>query len=253
MSSNIAFIEHPVTKHCPILTAGDVSPKALVDLVDAHNEYFIAKDIEDKDKVKKILGGFKDVHIRDWIASDRERLLALDYMAFMDELHINYLPADWEDNVCTETLGMKMDKNAKFWDWCQAMCALNIVLCGTPSHLSETALHNQLEANLEPSLRLYCVHEKLGKVTVLKDWITAVKEADEKLKDDRKRSCEIFREEAALRAAKRPALSNHSRAGNSDVRGSTSGTSDSQTKRCPKLDPEERKLLIMYNGCFKCR
>ena len=119
-------------KHCPILTAGDVSPKALVDLVDMHNEYFIAKDINDKDKVKKILGGFKDVHIRDWITSDRERLLILDYSAFMAELHTNYFPADWEDNVCTEILSMKMDKNAKFWDWCQAMCALNIVLRGTP-------------------------------------------------------------------------------------------------------------------------
>ena len=116
MSSKIAFVKHPVTKHCPILTAGDISPKALVDLVDAHNEYFIAKDIDNKDKVKKILGGFKDVHICDWITSDRERLLTLDYSAFMAELCTNYLPADWEDNVRTEILSMKMDKNAKFWD-----------------------------------------------------------------------------------------------------------------------------------------
>ena len=69
MAPNAAFVEHPVTKHCPILTMGDVSPKALVDLVDAHNEYFFAKDINDADKVKKILGGFKDIHIRDWIAN----------------------------------------------------------------------------------------------------------------------------------------------------------------------------------------
>lgn len=110
----MAFIEHPVTKYCLILTTGDMS---LVDLVNAHNEYFIAKDINNKDKVKKILGRFKDVHIRDWIASDRERLLALDYKAFMTELRTNYLPADWEDNVHTEILGMKMDKNVKFWDW----------------------------------------------------------------------------------------------------------------------------------------
>ena len=95
MSSNVAFIEHPVMKHCPILTTGNVSPKALVD---AHNEYFIVKDINDKDKVK-ILGGFKDVHISDWITSNRECLLALDYLAFMDELCTNYLPTDWEDNV----------------------------------------------------------------------------------------------------------------------------------------------------------
>ena len=128
MSSNIAFVEHPVTKHCPIITMGDMSPKALVDLIDAHNEYFITKDIDDADKVRKILGRFKDVHIHDWIAGDRECLLVLDYEAFMVELHINYLPADWEDNVHTEILRMKMERNNKFWDWCQSMHALNIVL-----------------------------------------------------------------------------------------------------------------------------
>lgn len=85
-----------------------------------------------------------------------------------------------------------MEKNDKFWDWCQSMHALNIILWGTPSHLTETVLHNQLEASLDPSLCLYCVHEKLGKITVLKDWIAAVKEANKKLKDDRKHSCEIF-------------------------------------------------------------
>ena len=218
-----------------------------------HNEYFIAKDIDDKDKVKKILGGFKDVHIRNWITSDRECLLTLDYSAFMAELHTNYLPVDWEDNVHTEILSMKMDKNAKFWDWCQAMHTLNIVLRGTPSHLLDTALRNHLEANLKTSLHLYYVHEKLGKVTVLKDWIAAVKEADEKLKDDRKHSHEIFREEAALRAAKRPALSNYSRAGNSDAHALSSGTSEAQTKRCLKLNPKERNLLMKHNGCFKCQ
>ena len=108
MSSNIAFVEHAVAKHCLILTAGDVSPKVLVDLVDAHNEYFIAKDIDNADKVKKILGRFKDIHICDWIASDRERLLALDYEAFMAELHANYLPANWEDNVRTQILVLEL-------------------------------------------------------------------------------------------------------------------------------------------------
>ena len=169
-----------------------MSPKALVDLVDAHNKYFIAKDIDNGDKVKKILGRFKDVHICDWIANDRNHLLALDYADFMDKLHANCLPADWEDNVCTEIFGMKMDKNVKFWDWCQSMRGLNIVLRGTSSHLMDTALRNQLEASLEPSLHLYCIHEKLGRITVLKDWITAMKEADKKLKDDHKRSCEVF-------------------------------------------------------------
>ena len=74
-----------------------------------------------------------------------------------------------------------MKSNMKFWDWCQEMRATNIILRGTTSHLSDEALRNQLEASLEPSLRSYVFHEKINKKTVLKEWILAIKEADEKL------------------------------------------------------------------------
>jgi hypothetical protein len=52
-----------------------------------------------------------------------------------------------------------------------------------------------LEASLELSLCNYVFHEKLNKQTALKEWVLAVKEADEKLKDDHKRSREVFEEE----------------------------------------------------------
>jgi len=251
MSSNVATVEHPITKHCPILTAGEITPKALVDLVNAHNEYFIAKDIDEADKVKKVLGGFKCVHVRDWISCDRARLLMLSYNDFMTEVRANYLPSDWEEMVRTQILGMQMKKGAKFWDWCQEMRAINIILRGTDSHLSDFALRNQLEANLEPSLRSYVFREKINKTTVLKDWILAVKDADEKLKDDRKRNREIFAEEAASRNAKRPALTDNSRGGNAAK--PVSGSSDPTCKKCSKLTDDERRLLERFNGCFKCR
>ena len=209
MAPTFATVEHPVMKHCPILTAGEVMPKVLVDLTDAHNEYFIAKDIEDKDKVKKILGGFKCMHIHDWIACEHARLLVLSYEAFMAELHSSYLPPDWEEMICTQILGMQMKSNVKFWDWVQEMRALNIVLRGTDSHLSDKSLRNQLEASLDPSLHSYVFLKKINKITVLKDWILAIKDADEKLKSERKRSRDIFNEETAARNAKRPALTNY--------------------------------------------
>ena len=253
-SSTMATVEHPVMKHCPILTAGEVTPKALVDLTDAHNEYFIAKDIEDKDKVKKILGGFKCVHIRDWIACERACLLALSYKVFMEELRASYLPPDWEETVCTQILGMRMKPNIKFWDWVQEMRALNIILHGTDSHLSDEALRNQLEASLETSLQSYVFLEKINKIMVLKDWILAMKDADEKLKDERKCSHEIFNEETAARNAKRPALVNYSRGGNSSRPiNISSAVVDAVLKKCAKLEEEERRLLECFNSCFKCR
>ena len=250
MSSNDATVDHPITKHCPILSAGEITPKALIDLEDAHNEYFIAKEISEADKVKKILGGFKCVHIRNWIASERENLLELKYSDFMIELRANYLPPNWEETVRSQILGLRMEKTDKFWDWCQNVRAMNIVLRGTDSHLNDTALRNQLEASLEPSLRNYCFREKLNKVLVLRDWVLAVKEADEKLKDDRKRSREVF-EEANLNP-KRNAFSSFPRTANTS--GSVSNAAGGSTsKKCPRLDDNERVFLAANDGCFKCR
>jgi hypothetical protein len=155
----------------------------------------------------------------------------------MMEVRANYLPPDWEEIIRTQILRMQMKKGVKFWDWCQEMRAINIILQGTDSHLSNTALCNQLEANLKPSLRSYVFHEKINKTTVLKDWILAVKDADEKLKDDRKRNHEIFAEEAAICNAKRPALADNSHGGNSAK--PVNGSSDPTCKKCVKLTAEE--------------
>jgi hypothetical protein len=89
MSSHDATVDHPIIKHCPILSVGDITPKALIDLEDAHNEYFIAKEINKTDKVKKILRGFKYMHIRNWIALERERYSSPSNTA---TLRVNYGP-----------------------------------------------------------------------------------------------------------------------------------------------------------------
>ena len=38
--------------------AGEILPKVLVNLTNAHNKYFLAKEIGDKNKVFKKMGGF---------------------------------------------------------------------------------------------------------------------------------------------------------------------------------------------------
>jgi len=85
-----------------------------------------------------------------------------------------------------------------------------------------------------------------------------VKDADEKLKDDQKCSCEIFAEKAALHASKHPALATNSRFANSDMKGSNNSAPSGskvprkQYKRCPKLEADECRFLSENNGCFKC-
>ena len=95
---------------------------------------------------------------------------------------------------------------------CASLTSCSVV--GTTSHLSDIALQNQLEATLEPSLCNYCFHERLNKILVLKDWVQAVKEVDEKLKEECKCSCDFLEEETALCNTKHPTFSSKSQGRN---------------------------------------
>jgi hypothetical protein len=67
-----------------------------------------------------------------------------------------------------------MNKNMKFWDYAQEVHTMNIVLCGTSSHLEEAALCNQLKASLKTSLQSECAREELHRLATLKEWIKCV-------------------------------------------------------------------------------
>jgi hypothetical protein len=124
---------------------------------------------------------------------------------------------------------------------------MNIILHSTNSHLSNFTLQNQLEASLKPSLCNYVSCEKLNKQTALKEWVLAVKEADEKLKDNRKRSCEVFEEENRLLNTNMSAFASNSHAGNTSTAGSTTAD-NSLMKKCPKLDPTKCAFLLANDG-----
>ena len=107
----------------------------------------------------------------------------------MTKLCKSFLPSDWIETTWMSLLGMQMSKNICFWDFSQDVRALNIILRGTPSHLNESMLHNQLEAGLESLLQAECICEDLSMITSLKEWIEHMKKADEHL---------IFTEESNL-------------------------------------------------------
>ncbi|KAF8869123.1 hypothetical protein CPB84DRAFT_1694756 [Gymnopilus junonius] len=244
-----ATVKHLVIKYCPMLTASELTSKALNDLADAHNEFFIAKEVDEADRVKKILGGFKNVHIQDWISCKRDCLLKLLYDDFIAEVHKNYLSANWKEHAHAKVLSCKMSTSDKFWDWCQQVCTLNIVLHRTTSYLDDAALHNQLEAALEENLYNYCLSEKINCITTLKDWIKHILKSIQSLQTTLSRAClnkVLLEETANLCNAKCPTLTNNSHNVN------TAAFSSSSLQYCFLLDPEKQKLLIFYNECFKC-
>ena len=250
-TSSYASVKHALVKHCPVLTAGSITPQTMLLFENACNEFFISKSIDDDDRVKNILGAFKDVHVRDWVASERRSLLLLTFEDFMSELRKNFLPEDWVEDVRADLLGMRLKKGGNFFHWAQEMKALNIVLRGSPSHLDDATLRNQMEAALHSELRTACSREEIHKITDLKPWIERVKKVDERLESEKKRYREIFAEESS-RSSKRPALANYSRTANTTSSSATIASSQSRVYP-PKLTPAEIALLRLHHGCFKCR
>lgn len=114
MSSNIATLKHLVTKHCPVLTDRDLTPQTLLQAENAFNKFFIAKSVAKEDKVKMILGAFKDMHIRDWIATNQEHLLDSTFKDFMAELHTNFLPSNLVETICISLLGRACQRTNVF-------------------------------------------------------------------------------------------------------------------------------------------
>ena len=108
MSVQTATIEHPITKHCPILTGGDLTPQTILLAGNTFNKFFIAKNVKKANQVKLILGAFKDAHIHDWISTNCECLLKLSFEEFIAELRTNFLPTDWVDTIRISLLGKTM-------------------------------------------------------------------------------------------------------------------------------------------------
>jgi hypothetical protein len=87
MLPTTAIIKHAITKHCPIVTGKD---QTILLAENVFNKFFISKTIAAQDQVKMILSAFKDVHICDWITTDRQCLLALTFEKFIEELWVNF-------------------------------------------------------------------------------------------------------------------------------------------------------------------
>ena len=252
MAPNTASIEHPITKHCPVVTGGDLTPQLLLLTRNAFEEYFITKTVIKEDQVKLILGAFKDVHIQDWIAADHGYLLRLSFMDFMAELGLNFLPSDWAESVPITLLSMWMTQNTRFWDFAQEVCTLNIVLHDTPLHLGDVALHNQLEAGLNSSLQSECAQEELYKLPTLREWIKCVHKIDECLAVEWKRYWDIFTEESNLCANKQPALRNSQVPNHPSNNTASSLLNPKPFTHLPKLTDVKKDLLQWLKKMSQC-
>ncbi|KAF9550314.1 hypothetical protein CPC08DRAFT_647961, partial [Agrocybe pediades] len=189
-----AVVEHLSLKVTTILTAGDFTLRNLYKLMIAHKEFFATNDVDNTSKVKKILGGFVDDHIKMWINNDCDHIEGLSYEAFIDEILKNFLPRDWEVVTRNELCGRHMQVNEKFWAWVNEIKSLNFLLKGTSSHLDDIALRHHLETNMDKDLFCHCYREMIHGIKILKDWCESVRDADDHLCNVKKQNHKMLKD-----------------------------------------------------------
>jgi hypothetical protein len=133
------------------------------------------------------------------------------------------------------------------WGW-------NAILRDTTYHLDNAQLLNQLEANLEPALSHAVIEDQINKWD-LDQWLTLVKNLDDKKRCKCQRQC-ADTEEAARAQLKRTStttgLSEPSRHFNCAAVPGASTMNANVVNRLPKLMDTEQQILIKNNRCLKC-
>ena len=131
--------------------------------------YFMyAKGISEEQKVARLLGSFKNPDIEAWIITEHTTIAALTFPDFMKEFRRRWLPEHWEIILEAEVLRSLLDPTKEtFETWVTRVQTLNIALRGTPEHVSDTQLRDQLGANLDEELRIMAHDEMAHKIEEL--------------------------------------------------------------------------------------
>jgi hypothetical protein len=180
---NTAYIKQDSSSKPPVLHPGDITPFVMHEFEDGCVGYFETKEIPEDKRVRKILAGLRDSRIKDWISTDRNRILALPFDAFMTEFRAAYLDDDWEEAIRRELGGM-VQGGESFWDYAIAVQAKNSLLASTPSHLNNDQLRHRLEVGMGELLARRCANTNVNQEKSLKKWLTDVKRVDDLMRTE---------------------------------------------------------------------
>lgn len=252
-----ATVEQKDPSKPPVLTEGEFTPDIMQDFEEACTAYFESKDVDDAKRVRKILGGLRDTRLKSWISTDRPRLQALSFDAFMTELRSEYLDIDWEPKTRRELLSLKQI-NDTFRAFSARLKRKNHLLRNTGSYLDEAKLRHQLEANMSEDLAKRCTDKELDKVVDFRKWENAVKALDDRMRENDAKFQRLARE-VREQTRRDNALTEPSRKFNkasstaSSSRAPAQSSKSSVRERCPALTDAERRLLMDNLGCLRCR
>ncbi|KAJ7717528.1 hypothetical protein DFH07DRAFT_785140 [Mycena maculata] len=198
------------------------------------------------------------------------RLSDMPFSNFQLKFKWKFLRVDWEQRTCAEILVSCMKDTKTFSEFSTNVIALNSLLLKTEAYLNDTRIWHTLEAGMIESLQFIYNKDKAANAIdadELDTWIDTVNSIDEDRAHSLATAHRIAAEEAlklakrkaaddSERAAKKP-FAESSRKVNTAPSSAAAGPSTLGTpfvgKKCPKLNDDECKLLIIENdGCTVC-
>ncbi|KAG2340780.1 hypothetical protein BDR05DRAFT_1002179 [Suillus weaverae] len=153
-------------------------PKALRSWEMGCTQFFIHKDVSEKEKVKKVAWGMQDPQIQDWYITNQERIDLMTFREYMAEVHTVWLPIGWADTVQRKMLASMQGQRA-FSEWAIDMQSQNTLLRGTTSHLADINILYHLESHMNIDLAADYHAENIVEED-LRKWIEKVRILDEK-------------------------------------------------------------------------
>ena len=94
----------------------------------------------------------KDPCWKDWVKVHYNELKVLPLKAFLTKFKDNFMPTNWETDVCIELNAMTQNDHQSFCDFTVAVQNKNGLLKNTESHLHTAHLHTCIEVGIDPTL-----------------------------------------------------------------------------------------------------
>jgi len=101
-------------------------------------------------------------------------LIKLTFAKFMKEFCKKVLPPNWEQIVCMQMLSSQLNPSKCFDIWADEIMMLNVSLCNTSSHMSESQLRIQIDTALDEDLCAVITEEGLSSVAGFYDWMAKI-------------------------------------------------------------------------------
>ncbi|KAF9226046.1 hypothetical protein BS17DRAFT_806992 [Gyrodon lividus] len=254
MMAGKGHYEQSAAHKAPIITVGNITPKALRSWEMGCKQYFLHRSIDSAEQVQKIALNLQDPRIQDWYLNDYDRIDKLTFSAFMEEVRSCWLPSDWAA-ITRQKMLASTQGNKAFSEWAIDVQTQNTILRGTTSHLTDASLKYYLEAHIHPNLACEYRAMEYSTEDVLRKWIEKVRLLDEKRQRDVAKHKEAV--DVAIRAVARPApWTSTSSSKTQSSKGGGDAVKSSTTNKflcLPALTMDERKILQDNEGCFKCR